>query len=165
MPDETACRSGVSVRSGRETRLERLETRLDAVERATTGTDISVVDLSSAADLDARLTAVEERLSEFDDRLSELDAAVQALRGYVGGVRTVNRAVERRADAALAAVESLERDRSDGDAVEEILDAVETERAPPKSTESLDCSDDTDVDNDTEGGNTSGLAARLKETW
>ncbi|QCJ47571.1 hypothetical protein [Haloprofundus sp. MHR1] len=166
MSDETVRRSGVSDRDDDELRLGRLEKRLEAVERAATGTDASVADLSSAAELDARLTAVEEQLSEFDDRLSELDAAVQALRGYVGGVRAVNRAVERRADAAIAAVESLERDRPNGDAVDEILEGVEgeNESASSEPTDAPDCDADGAGD-ETETGGASGLAARLRETW
>ncbi|MFC7155591.1 hypothetical protein ACFQPA_08980 [Halomarina halobia] len=89
-----------------------LSARVDALERALTdGRDLP--DLSETSRVAARLTEVEDRVDELDDRVDELDAAVQALRGYVGEVRHVNRAVERRADAALAAVESLDdADRS-----------------------------------------------------
>jgi hypothetical protein len=40
--------------------------------------------------------------------VSELEAATQALRGYVGNVRAVNRDIEQRADTALAKAESVE---------------------------------------------------------
>ena len=51
------------------------------------------------------------RVDELDCRLTEVEAAVQALRGYVGGRRAAVANVGRRADAALAAVDRLERDR------------------------------------------------------
>ena len=59
-------------------------------------------------DRDRRVEALEARLADAESRLDDLAAATQALRGYVGGVRAVNREVERRADAALAAVERLD---------------------------------------------------------
>ena len=53
------------------------------------------------------------RLDELDGRLTDLEAAVQALRGYVGGRRGAVASVGRRADAALAAVDRIERDRQE----------------------------------------------------
>lgn len=81
--------------------------RLDAVERALTDGETDIDELPDAADVEERLTALEAQAESFDDRLAELEAAVQAVRGYVGGIRAVNRDVERRADAALATAESL----------------------------------------------------------
>jgi hypothetical protein len=43
-----------------------------------------------------------------EKRVAELEAATQALRGYVGNVRSVNERVEERADAALARAEELD---------------------------------------------------------
>lgn len=86
-----------------------LSARLTAVERALTDDDTPVVDLEDAAELTARLDDLEATIEELDSRLAELDAATQALRGFLGGVRAVNRDVERRANAALAKVESLEQ--------------------------------------------------------
>lgn len=83
--------------------------RLEAVERALTGGETPVADLDGAAELDARLAAAEERVEALADRVDDLDAATQAVRGYAGGIRAVNRRVERRADAALAKAESIER--------------------------------------------------------
>lgn len=57
--------------------------------------------------------SVESRLGALEDRVAELEATAQALRGYVGNVRSVNREVERRAEAALAKAESLESEDSD----------------------------------------------------
>jgi len=87
---------------------ENLERRLAAVERAIDGeTRDRTVEAHDPEALDARLTTLESRVDE-------LDAAVQAVRGFLGGVSAVNEAVERRADAAVAAVERLES-RLDGE--------------------------------------------------
>jgi tetrahydromethanopterin S-methyltransferase subunit G len=91
---------------------DHLERRLDAVERRLTDGELDergLDDLPDRAALDERLREVESRLDAVEARLDDLDAATQAVRGYVGGVRAVNRDVERRADAALAAVDRLER--------------------------------------------------------
>jgi hypothetical protein len=83
-----------------------LDERLRAVERAVTDDERAPADLSDAADLDARLSRVEDRLDDVESRLAETEAGVEAVRGYVGSVRAVNREVERRADAALAAADA-----------------------------------------------------------
>ncbi|ESP87760.1 DUF7310 family coiled-coil domain-containing protein [Candidatus Halobonum tyrrellensis] len=84
-----------------------LAERLAAVERAVGDGAAAPADPDDAADVEARLAEVESTLAALDDRVSELEAATQALRGYVGGVRAVNRDVERRADLALARTEEL----------------------------------------------------------
>ena len=90
-------------------RDDRLEERVAALER--TITDGHAADgLPDAARMDSRLDDLEAAVADFDDRLAELDAAVQALRGFAGGVRAVDEAVERRADAAVARVDRLEAD-------------------------------------------------------
>lgn len=103
-----------------------LSERLDAVERSLTDSETTVASLSDAADVEDRLDALEARAADLDDRVTELEAATQALRGYVGGVRAVNRDVERRADAALAGVESLAEtlDESPDDAAFEAVCAA-----------------------------------------
>ena len=58
--------------------------------------------------LEARVEELEAGATRRDDRLDELGAGLQAVRGFLGGVDAVNEAVERRADAAVAAVERLE---------------------------------------------------------
>ncbi|WP_256298784.1 DUF7310 family coiled-coil domain-containing protein [Haloarchaeobius salinus] len=100
-----------------------LEDRLRAVERAldgstdraasvTTTPDEPNADHRSARRHDERegdrLDEFESRLDDAETTLSEVEAAVQALRGYAGKVRSVDERVEERADAALAAVETLE---------------------------------------------------------
>lgn len=93
------------------TDMETIEQRLSAVERTLTdGTD-EFESLAAASDLDERMTTIEQRLDDIEDRLTELDASTQALRGYVGNVRSVNQEVERRAETALAKVERLEAAR------------------------------------------------------
>ena len=84
-----------------------LEERLRSVEQALTAQEDDVVVTEQAADPEA-LSAVESRVDDLEDRLLELEAGLQAVRGYVGNVNHVNEAVERRANAAVAAVERLE---------------------------------------------------------
>jgi hypothetical protein len=86
---------------------DRLEERVAALERALT--DGHADDgFPEAGRMDARLDELEATVADHDDRVAELDAAVQALRGFAGGVRAVDEAVERRADAAVAGVDRLE---------------------------------------------------------
>lgn len=91
-----------------------LDERLRAVERALTDGDCDLAEIENAADHHARIETLDDRLTAVEDRLADLEAATQALRGYVGNVRAVNREVERRADAALAAVEA-DAENAEGD--------------------------------------------------
>lgn len=86
-----------------------LAARVAAIERTLTDGH-ALSDLPDGAELAESVDALEERVDRIERRLDDLDAATQALRGYVGNVRSVNRDVERRADAALAAVEGLTDD-------------------------------------------------------
>lgn len=52
-----------------------------------------------------------------EDRIAELEAAVAALEAYVGQLERVDDALERRANAAVAAVARLEETDLDADAV------------------------------------------------
>jgi len=90
-----------------DTEVDALAERVEAVERALTDGH-ELAELPEGADLAATVAATDERVDDVEERLAELEAAVQAVRGYVGNVRSVNREVERRADAALAAVERLD---------------------------------------------------------
>jgi len=101
----------------------RLAERLRAVERAITGTDDAVVDLGDEAAAAAERDALSERLDDLESRVTELEAATQAIRGYVGSIRSVNQAVERRADLALAEARKGGEDAVDGRAADR-----ETER-------------------------------------
>jgi chromosome segregation ATPase len=92
---------------------EDLADRLAAVERSLTEGDVDHSPVADDAAVVARLDELEDRAAALDERLAEVESAVQALRGYVGGVESVNEDVERRANAAVARVERLE-DRLDG---------------------------------------------------
>lgn len=87
-----------------------LAARLRAVERAVTDGDAAVVDLSDAAAVHDRLDDLERDVAALAERVDALDATVQSLHGYVGELEHVNERVERRADAARAAVERFEDD-------------------------------------------------------
>jgi len=98
------------------TDVETLEERVRTVERAVTDGDHDFPAVDELTELTERIDAIEQRVEELDERTTELEAATQALRGYVGNVRSVNEQVEQRADTALAATERLERRLEAGDA-------------------------------------------------
>lgn len=86
---------------------DQLEERIATLERAVTDGEGDVAALTEAAVTAERLEALETTAADLEDRVAELEAATQALRGYVGNVRAVNREVEERADLALSRVEAL----------------------------------------------------------
>lgn len=94
---------------------DELRERVDALERAVTDTDCEFTALTADAEAVKRLEAVETRLDDLEDSVAELEAATQALRGYVGNIRSVNRDVEQRADTALSKAEAVEAALSDGE--------------------------------------------------
>ncbi|MFC6988054.1 hypothetical protein ACFQJD_03715 [Haloplanus sp. GCM10025708] len=107
-----------------------LTERLAAVERAVTDGDTDTRDLASAAEASARIDDVEADVADLDDRIADVEAELQALRGYLGGVSAVDESVERRADAALAAVSRLESQLVDDPALTvERLDSGPVEAA------------------------------------
>lgn len=144
-----------------------LSARLTAVERALTDSETAIVDLEDAAELTARLDRVDETVEDLESRVAELEAATQALRGFLGGVRAVNRDVERRANTALAKVESLEQESAaDGLHVERLdeLDISDRFEAPDGTEDgeggtSPGCND---TGGRTDGGLES-LAARIRD--
>jgi len=87
------------------TDIDTVDERLRAVERAISDGDADVELTDPTGELGERIEALEAEVAD-------LDAAVQAIRGYVGHVRSVDESVEREADTALAAVDDL-RDRVD----------------------------------------------------
>ena len=103
-----------------------LDDRLRAVERALDDSDDRAASVTATPDEAStgrqsapshtrggdQLDELESRLDAVETTIADLEAAVQALRGYAGKVRSVDERVEERADAALAAVETLE-DRVD----------------------------------------------------
>lgn len=96
---------------------EHLERRLRAVERALDGDEHDGTALDGESDLAERVEELETDLDAATERIAELEATTQALRGYVGNVRSVNEDVEQRAEAAVAAVDRLEErfDAADGE--------------------------------------------------
>jgi len=75
-----------------------LAERVASLERALTDRDADGDRPSTGTD-----DALAERVDALESELADLGAAVQAIRGYVGEIRHVNREVERTAEAALAA--------------------------------------------------------------
>ena len=80
-----------------------------------TGNDARPADIADGATATAERERLESRLDDIEERVAELEAATQAVRGYAGAVRAVNREVERRADLALSRATAAERG-SDGGA-------------------------------------------------
>lgn len=89
--------------------FERVERRLTAVERTLANTERPVSDLPERAALADDVERLNDRIDDLTARVAGLEGSTQALRGYVGNVRSVNEAVERRADAAVATVDRLDR--------------------------------------------------------
>ena len=82
-----------------------IEQRLAAVERALTDDDHDLSALAAEGETAARLQAVEDDLETLQETVADLEAATQALRGYVGNVKSVNDDVRERADLALETAE------------------------------------------------------------
>jgi len=114
---------------------EAVDARLRAVERAVAGTDGPITDIADSAAATAERERLAERLDAVEERVAELEAATQAVRGYAGAIRAVNREVERRADLALARATAA-RDGGRATGRDDDRDAVATgsrEAATPDS--------------------------------
>jgi len=110
---ETA--TGTEVAREAEPADDGIEARLRAVERAVTGEEARPADVAAGAEATAERERLESRLDDLEARVAELESATQAIRGYAGAIRAVNREVERRADLALArATDPGRSGRSDG---------------------------------------------------
>lgn len=109
-----------------EARVAALERRLDASVQETDGSGEG-----SGPEISSDSEALAERVQDLEGTIADLEAGLQALRGYVGSIDHVNESVERRADAALAAVERLE---------------AAPKTPPPIATASTDLADDTGAD-------------------
>ena len=138
--------------------VDELDRRLRAVERALTD-DADLTDLGDAAELAREVDSLADRLDAVEGRLDELDAATQALRGYVGNVREVNDAVERRADAAVAAVERLEADLDAADSAAVTDTGPERTPRTERTTPDGDFTERDDTDHDDERA---GVLARVR---
>ncbi|MGM0590900.1 MAG: DUF7310 family coiled-coil domain-containing protein, partial [Halobacteriota archaeon] len=119
--------------------------RLAAVERALTDGESDSEGLADAASFDRRLSNLEATATELSTRVDELDAAVQAVRGFVGGVRAVDADVERRANAALAKAESLEATLAGTPVLDDVADEVSS--TDFTDTQTPDC-EETPTDDD-----------------
>lgn len=97
--------------------MEELRERIEAVERAVTEGESDLTALAEGAAQAERVDALAADVETLQEDVTELRTATQALRGYVGNIRSVNESVEERADGALAVAESLE------DRVEALEDA------------------------------------------
>ncbi|WP_435116824.1 DUF7310 family coiled-coil domain-containing protein [Halolamina sp. C58] len=135
-----------------------LERRLAAVERAVDGEqrDPESSDTGDGA-------ALESRIETLESRVDELDAAVQSIRGFLGGVSAVNESVEQRADAAVAAVERLERRLDENDDPDDAPDTRGDETDPAGIPPTVSDESDTGAESDTDGPTESGLRERLRE--
>ncbi|AQL42162.1 hypothetical protein BV210_05300 [Halorientalis sp. IM1011] len=91
------------------TDIERIEQRLAAVERTVVDGDFELDELADVAALAEDVERIESRLEELERRVADLEGSAQAVEGYVSNIEAVNDDVERRADAAIAAVDRLER--------------------------------------------------------
>lgn len=150
---------------------EALAARLDAVERAVTadgGTLPSADSSPPAGDSDETTGArgggegdpTDGRDAEMEalrERVETLEAELDAVRGLLDGVRAVDESVERKADAALAAVERLEP--SGGD--ELVVERVPVDDLPEASGEGARA-DRTSADASDAEGESDSLAARLR---
>ena len=136
MPDDT-------------TDADRIHERLRAVERALTGDDRSIADLHGDAAAATERETLDDRLSDLETRVEELEAATQAVRGYVGSIRAVNREVERRADLALArATDATPAENTPTDATPAVAAAVPDGATSTASVEIDDLCADGSGDND-----------------
>lgn len=108
------------------------------------------------ADLDRRLQDLETSidgleaqvasLTALEGQVASLEAMVQSLRARLDGVDAVNREVERRADAALSAVDSLQSSANDAVVVERIDEpsgSVEAPRTDAAVADATGTADDT----------------------
>lgn len=90
-------------------KIDQIDQRLSAVESTVVDGNVNLDDLSDVSELMEELERVNARLDELESRLSELEGVTQSLEGYVGNIRTVNEETEKQADAAMAAVDRLEK--------------------------------------------------------
>ena len=88
-----------------------LDDRVRALERAVTARDDPPEPLPDVADVSATAADLEDRVGHLESRVQDLAARQQAVEAYVDRVEHVNESIERRADAALAAVDRLESAR------------------------------------------------------
>lgn len=134
-----------------------LAARLAAVERAVT--DGEPVEGSAAVAVRERLADVADDVETLTERVDALEATVQSLHGYVGEIEHVNERVERRADAARAAVERLDDQRP-----ERGPSAQSTPPAEPEDHAAAPRPDGDPVDDSTTGEERDSVLDRLRSS-
>lgn len=87
-------------------RLSALERRLE--ERTPNGDRTGSGGFPGGESVERARPELAGRIESLEAEIAELEASLQALRGYLGTIDHVNETVERRANAAIAAVERLE---------------------------------------------------------
>ena len=115
-----------------------LERRLAAVERTLVDGDCPPESLPEAGTVAEDIDRLDARLEDVETRVAELEGATEALRGYVGNVRSVNEDVERRADAAVATVDRLERRVSELERAVSGGDTSASDSPVPRATQATD---------------------------
>ena len=109
------------------TDLDTLERRLAAVERTLVDGDGTPAELPEIESVAYDVDRLQSRLDELEAQVADLEGAMEAVRGYAGNVRSVNEDVERRADAAVATVDRLER------RIENVEWVLESGDTPPRN--------------------------------
>src|SRR6056297_1500984 len=122
------------------TDTDAVEERLRAVERAVADGDTEI----DGAPLGDPTGELASRIDELESTTTELESGLQAVRGYVGQVKSVDDEIEQRADAAAAAVDDVEErvaalerrlDGGDADATGAgEAGAADDEHAPSRAT-------------------------------
>lgn len=90
-------------------KIDRFDQRLSAVESTVVDGDLDLDALSEVTDLRDDLDRLDQRLDELERRVADIEGTTQSISGYVGNVNSVNEATEKQADAAVAAVDRLEK--------------------------------------------------------
>lgn len=85
-----------------------LDERVRALERALTERDDPPAPVPEVADVSSDVAELESRVTSLEATVADLDARQQAVEAYVERMDHVDETIERRADAALAAVDRLE---------------------------------------------------------
>lgn len=88
-----------------------VDDRVRALERAVTERDDPAAPIPAIADVNRTVKNLDERVSELETLVADLAARQEAVEAYVDRIEHVNESIERRADAALAAVDRLETTR------------------------------------------------------
>ncbi|WP_321169077.1 hypothetical protein [Halorubrum sp. CBA1125] len=163
--DTNDTRDTQDTRDGNQRFEEGFDERLRAVERALTGTDASVAAVANDAAAAEERAALDTRVDDLTERVEELEAATQALRGYAGAIRAVNREVERRADLALARASGDDETPSEA-ALDAALPSDRHEASDSEGGTDRDDGGDERGSTDTEGSRSNDYAVlgRLRES-